>query len=106
MILNIYTSMRAVLFLGTPHRGSSKVDIGDLARRIAAVSGFDTNEKNLRALQIDSTELQMVHESFMHVYQRVDCPFKVLTFQESKGIAGINYLKLNELVSITSNFVH
>jgi hypothetical protein len=63
------------------------------------VSGFDTTDKNIRALQVDSTELELLHELFMKMYDQKDRHFKVLTFQEAKGIAGINYLKLNEKVS-------
>jgi len=97
-LLDIYTSTEAVIFLGTPHRGSGKAGIAEVIRKIVSVSGFDTTDKNIRALQVNSTELELIHELFMKVYEQKDRHFKVLTFQEAKGVAGISYLKLNERV--------
>jgi hypothetical protein len=98
-LLDIYTSTEAVLFLGTPHRGSGKGNIGEVVRKIVSVSGFDTTDQNIRALQVNSAELELIHELFMNLYDRNDRHFKVLTFQEAKGMVGISYLKLNERVS-------
>jgi hypothetical protein len=98
-LLDIYTSTEAIIFLGTPHRGSGKAGIAEVVRKIVSVSGFDTTDQNIRALQINSTELELVHELFMKLYEQKDRRFKVLTFQEAKGVVGISYLKLNERVS-------
>ena len=98
-LLDIYTSTEGVLFLGTPHRGSNKAGIAEVVRKIVSVSGFDTTDQNIRALQVDSTELELIHELFMKLYDRQDRHFKVFTFQEAKGVTGISYLKLNERVS-------
>ncbi|KUJ22968.1 ankyrin [Mollisia scopiformis] len=98
MLLDIYSSTFAITFLGTPHFGSNKAGIAEVARRMASVSGFDTTDKNIRALQVDSTELELIHELFLQIYDCKERPFQVITFQEAKGIAGINYLKLNEKV--------
>ena len=98
-INDIYASTEAILFLGTPHRGSGKAGIGEIARKIASVSGFDATSQNIRALQIDSTELELIHELFMRLYDQKDCHFKALTFQEAKGVTGISYLGMNERVS-------
>ncbi|KUJ09878.1 ankyrin [Mollisia scopiformis] len=97
-VLDIYTSTEAVIFLGTPHRGSSKAGIAEVVRKIVSVSGFDTTDKNIRALQVNSTELELIHELFMKLYEQKERQFKVLTFQEAKGVSGISYLKLNERV--------
>lgn len=96
---DIYASTKAILFLGTPHRGSGKAGIAEVVRKIVSVSGFDTTNQNIRSLQIDSTELELIHELFMRLYGQKDCHFKVLTFQEAKGVTGISYLKMNERVS-------
>jgi len=97
-LLDIYTSTEAIIFLGTPHRGSSKAGIAEVVRRIVSASGFDTTDQNLRALQVNSTELELIHEWFMKLYEQKDRRFKVLTFQEAKGVAGTTFLKLNERV--------
>lgn len=70
-------------------------------RKIVSVTGFDTADQNIRALQINSTELENIHEFFMKLFELQDCRFKVLTFQEAKGVIGISYSKMNELVSIS-----
>ena len=99
-MLNIYTSTEGILFLGTPHRGSNKAGIAEVVRKIVSVSGFDTTDQNIRALRVDSAELEFIHELFMKLYDQKDRHFKVLTFQEAKGVAGVSYLKLNERVKI------
>ena len=96
---DIYNSTEAILFLGTPHRGSNKAEYAEIVRKIVSVSGFDTTDQSIRALQVDSSELALIHELFMKLYGRQDRHFKVFTFQEAKGVAGISYLKLNERVS-------
>lgn len=49
---------------------------------------------------MSSPELERIHEEFMRLYHRKDRHFKVLTFQEAKGMVGISYLKANERVSL------
>jgi hypothetical protein len=99
LLLDIYTSMEAILFLGTPHRGSNKAGVAEVIRKIVSVSGFDAPDQNIRALQINSAELENVHENFMKLYGRQDRhAFQIFTFKEDKGPIGISYLKLNEKV--------
>lgn len=49
-LLDIHASTRAVLFLGTPHRGSELAPLGNTIRRIVGALGFDTNDRNISAL--------------------------------------------------------
>jgi hypothetical protein len=44
-VKDIYLPTDAILFLGTPHRGSGKAEIAEIVRRI--VSGFDTTNQNI-----------------------------------------------------------
>lgn len=97
---DVFTSTRAVLFLGTPHRGSSMAETGELLRRLVSASGLSTSDRNLRALNINSSELEIIHEGFMKLYMRSPRPFEVSTFQEARGLAGTSYLGLGEKVSI------
>lgn len=99
--LEIFTSTEAILFLGTPHRGSTKAGIAEEFRRIAAASGFDTSDHNIRALKVNSMELQLIHELFMKLYEQRNRRFQVFTFQETKGVAGISYLGLNDRVGVS-----
>jgi ankyrin repeat domain-containing protein 50 len=70
-----------------------------MVRRIVSVSGFDTTNQNIRALKIDSTELELIHELFMKLYDQKDRRFEIFTFQEAKGVTGVSYMKLNKRVS-------
>jgi hypothetical protein len=91
-----------VLFLGTPHRGSSKAETGEMLRRIASASGFSTSDRNLQALHIDSSELEGIHERFMKLRKQNQWHFEVRTFQEAKGMTSLNFLGLGEKVSQSS----
>jgi hypothetical protein len=63
-LLDIYTSTEAILFLGSPHRGSGKAEIAEVVRKIVSVSGFYTTDQNIRTLQVNSTELELIHELY------------------------------------------
>ncbi|CZR56660.1 uncharacterized protein PAC_06549 [Phialocephala subalpina] len=97
-LLEIFTSTEAILFLGTPHKGSNMAELGETIRRIASVSGVDTTDQNIRALQINGGELRRIHEQFMKLYLDDQRHFEALTFQEAKGMTGFSYLKMNQKV--------
>lgn len=73
--------------------------MAEVIRKIVSVSGFDATDQNIRLLEVNSGELEMIHELFMELYERRDRSFKVFTFQEARGLVGISYLKMNERVS-------
>lgn len=99
LLFDIYSSTEAIFFLGTPHRGSNQADTAEIIRRIVSASGFDASDQNIRALQVNSAELERIHVYFMKLYEQQDqYPLKVVTFQEGKGFTGINYLGLNKRV--------
>jgi len=95
---DIVWSTCAVVFLGTPHRGSAKLaNIGDIFRRTAsAILGVDSNDTILRALGADSPELELGRESFIALWRKYK--FSVKTFQEALPLTGVNISVLNELV--------
>jgi hypothetical protein len=71
--------------------------LGDVVRRIASVIlRFDTNPVILRALGLDSPELELCRESFITQWRIYD--FRVKTFQEALSMAGVNLGSLNEKV--------
>ncbi len=73
--------------------------MAEVIRKIVSVSGFDATDQNIRLLEVNSGELELIHELFMELYEQKDRRFKVFTFQEAKGVVGISYLKMNERVS-------
>jgi hypothetical protein len=89
-IHDIFESTCAVFFLGTPHRGSNFATLGNTIRQIVTAVGFDTNEKNIKALQFDSFELELSREEFAKQWRQGS--FQVRTFQESRGIVGVRGL--------------
>jgi hypothetical protein len=63
----IFQSTRAILFMGTPHKGSSKATLGKLFAHIASAV-IMPNKELLRTLERDSKVLQDVTFSWKHHY--------------------------------------
>lgn len=95
---DIYLSTIAIFFLGTPHRGSQMGELGEVVRRIVSAVGFSTNDQSIRNLQINSSDLEIIHEGFISLYERPDRHFEVCTFQEAQGMTGVSYGKLDHKV--------
>ncbi|CAG2000295.1 unnamed protein product [Fusarium graminearum] len=86
---DIVESTAAIIFLGTPHRGSPELSaIGEWARSILSTLQFQTAKAMLDALGLKTTDLQRAHEAFCRIWQDYD--FQVKTFQESLGLTGID----------------
>ncbi|KAF7953256.1 hypothetical protein EAE96_006468 [Botrytis aclada] len=95
---DIYLSTLAFFFLGTPHRDSQMGELGEVVRRIVSAVGFSTNDQSIRNLQFNSSDLEIIHEGFISLYERPDRHFEVCTFQEAQGMTGVNYGKLDRKV--------
>lgn len=96
---NIIEDTSAVVFLGTPHRGSGHANMGDIARRIVSALLIDTNPAILDALNLRNDDLERSQQSFARMWG--ESTFVVKTFQESRGIAGTRVGKLSDKVGIT-----
>ncbi|KAJ4286538.1 hypothetical protein N0V90_013238 [Kalmusia sp. IMI 367209] len=88
-IHDIIFSTAAVVFLGTPHRGSPGLaNLGEIVRRTAStVLRVDSNATILRTLGCDSPELELCRESFTAQWREYN--FRVKTFQEALPLGGI-----------------
>ncbi|KAF5575081.1 uncharacterized protein FSUBG_13957 [Fusarium subglutinans] len=78
---NILQSVEAVIFLGTPHRGS--VDIatkGEVARSLLSALGVSTTPVILDSLGLKNTDLERAQEEFSRLWHTSN--FRVKTFQE------------------------
>ncbi|RBR19576.1 uncharacterized protein FIESC28_05571 [Fusarium coffeatum] len=78
---NILESVKGVIFLGTPHRGS--VDIatkGEIARSLLSAIGVATTPVILDSLGLRNTDLERAQEEFSRLWQTSN--FRVKTFQE------------------------
>jgi predicted alpha/beta hydrolase family esterase len=98
--VDIIMDTSALVFMGTPHRGSDVAQIGDIARRIANVLRLDTSPAMLDSLGLRNDDLVRSQQTFARIWD--ERRFDVKTFQESKGIGGVNFGFLSEHVSHSS----
>lgn len=77
-------------FLGTPHRGSTFADWGQIASNIARLALQDSNKKILETLEVNSEILNNIQERFITIAS--DDGLTVHSFQEAHGITGIKGL--------------
>ncbi|CZR41650.1 uncharacterized protein FPRO_11239 [Fusarium proliferatum ET1] len=85
----VIKSTAAVMFLGTPHRGSPELSaIGEWARSMLSSLKFQTTSTILDSLGLKTTDLERAHEAFCRLWHQYD--FQVKTFQESFGLTGID----------------
>lgn len=86
---NIVESTAAVVFLGTPHRGSPDLAaMGEWMRTVISALRVETTPAILDALGLRSTDLERAQEAFSQLWHRYN--FQVKTFQEGLGLTGIN----------------
>ncbi|SPO07363.1 uncharacterized protein DNG_10057 [Cephalotrichum gorgonifer] len=95
---DIIESTSAVIFFGTPHRGSAGLaNIGETVRRVATkVLRMDTSHAPLLALGLHSAELERCQDAFSRLWAMYD--FRVKTFQEGLALTGFNIGALGEKV--------
>ncbi|KAF7556550.1 hypothetical protein G7Z17_g1289 [Cylindrodendrum hubeiense] len=102
---NIVKSTAAVVFLGTPHRGSPDLSaLGAWARSVLSAFRFQTTSRILDILGLKTTDLERSQESFSGLWFKYN--FRVKTFQEAFGLRGINLGVLgNKVVPDTSSLI-
>lgn len=89
LLNNIVRSTAAVVFLGTPHRGSPELAaFGEWARSTISAFGMETSATILGALGLKTTDLERAQEAFSGLWRKYD--FRVKTFQEGLGLSGLN----------------
>jgi hypothetical protein len=89
-LMDIYKSTEALLFLGTPHRGSDYAAWGKIAERIVSAAFFDTNGKTLEHLTVNGEHLAQLAQNFEGLlYNRT---FSIYSYQEAKGYKGVKLL--------------
>ena len=88
----IFLSTYGVVFLGTPHRGSSQACLGILAANICKAMLQDTNTGILRSLEQDSETLERIREAFERTITREKV--KAHSFVEELPTAGIGMVRV------------
>lgn len=99
---NIVESTAAVVFFGTPHRGSQDMaGAGEIACKVASVLMMDTSSAMLDALGLKTSDLERCQESFSRSWREYG--FRVKTFQEGLPSTAINIGLLNDKVGVPSD---
>lgn len=89
--LSLYESTFAIMFFGTPHRGSTYANLGLVVQKIATATGMNVNSTVLKSLVPNEQYLTMLHEEFTKILS-TNTLF-VDTFQEGKGYKSFRILR-------------
>ncbi|KAJ8063271.1 hypothetical protein OCU04_008502 [Sclerotinia nivalis] len=89
---------KSVIFLGTPHRGSTCAGWGEIASNLARLALQDSDKEILETLEVNSKVLDNIHERFKTIVYEYD--IKIHSFQEAQAISGIKGLhsKVNDQI--------
>jgi len=86
---NIVESTAALVFLGTPHRGSPDLSaVGEWARSVLRILLVGSSAAILDTLGLKNADLERAQEAFSRLWRQYD--FRVKTFQEGLGLTGVN----------------
>lgn len=93
---HVYSSAHAIIFFGTPHRGSQLASWGRLLSTIAQAAQMDTNDAILIDLDPKSgssklKELILDFDGILRDSQRAK-ELQIFTFQEEQGMKGVKLL--------------
>lgn len=83
----LYKDTFAVVFIGTPHRGSPWAPWAKVASNLAKLALRSSSSALVDGLQVDSAVLQMIAEEFSKMI-RSD-KIKVHSFREERGMSGL-----------------
>ena len=83
---SVWRSTFAIIFLGTPHRGSGVVNLGSIASRAAHLIALDTDDRIIESLSHDNELLDNIHAEFMKMIHTGD--FQIHSFQEGRALSG------------------
>ncbi|KAF4626223.1 hypothetical protein G7Y89_g11938 [Cudoniella acicularis] len=83
---SIYKHTAGVVFLGTPHRGSEQVGLGQVVAKVAACALRQPNDKLLKNLDKESDVLERQRRSFASINQAIPL---VCLWEEKPTVVGI-----------------
>ena len=103
---NLHEICHAVIFFGTPHRGSGDASMGRIIAGIATMLQFDVNKSILRDLDPGSGSgiLSTLLDDFNSLLTQKNT--EVYTFQESAGKSGFGQFNGKVILSITKTILH
>jgi hypothetical protein len=83
----IFSATRGIVFLGTPHRGSSTASLAKLVALVIQTVLKNTNDGLIRDLERDSPNLDRMRENFSQMLNRRT--FAIWSFEEELPVSGI-----------------
>ncbi|RYP47089.1 hypothetical protein DL768_006816 [Monosporascus sp. mg162] len=81
---------KLIVFLGTPHRGSSSAGWGEIMANLARLSLQDSNKEIVKTLEVNSEVLNNINEQFQSIVPQFG--IRIHSFQEARGITGMKGL--------------
>lgn len=84
--LHFLHRIQAIIFCGTPRRGSNVAAWGGIATKLAAVALMDANSKLLSDLRVDSEILDLVQEDLLNFYTTF--PWRFIPFKREELLLG------------------
>ncbi|KAI1740902.1 hypothetical protein F4680DRAFT_418071 [Xylaria scruposa] len=81
---------KLIVFLGTPHRGSSYAGWGAIASNLVSLAFQDSNKGIVQSLEVNSEALDNIQEEFLRIAHKAG--MKVHSFQEARAISGVKGL--------------
>lgn len=82
----LYQDTFGIVFLGTPHRGSSWASWGSLCSNLAKLALQSTTSTLLQQIQVDSAVLQIIAHNFSNMIRD---DIKIHSFREERGMSGL-----------------
>ncbi|KAF6826547.1 nb-arc and ankyrin domain protein, partial [Colletotrichum musicola] len=93
---SVHASTIAILFFGTPHRGSDWVNAGKMAQNFANALGFSTSSMNLDPLTKNSLMLEQLRDDFTDLLD--SSKLEVTSYQGQKEYARTSVKGLDNLI--------
>ena len=96
----IYESTAAIIFLGTPHRGSGFAGLGETVTRVAKLILLESNSHLIGSLDFNSEILSNINEEFRKMITEKE--IQLHSFRESRGLSGMKGLSSKVTVHTVS----
>ena len=97
----IYTSTKALFFLGTPHRGSDWALWGEIATGLAGII-FDTNSALIKHLEVNGETLMQLEDDFDTLLHKRT--FLTKTFKEGRNFKPLPLLRSKVCLGLLKTF--
>jgi hypothetical protein len=83
----MFERLHAIVFCGTPHRGSDYASWGSIASSILSAFLQDSGKRLLSNLEVDDQVLDMIHSDFLRLLH--GDKILIHSFQEGRGLSSV-----------------